>query len=85
MAGTQTARLGGQVSQAGETGELQQELQVAEGLYERNHFQTEAVTSGQYIIYLLYREVLPTTSSSQSENTKSQESPVVSCLSSHLN
>ena len=35
-AGTETAGLGGQISQTGELRELQQELQVTECLYERD-------------------------------------------------
>ena len=36
MAGTETAWLGGEISESGEGGELQQELQVTECLYERD-------------------------------------------------
>ena len=74
-AGTETAGLGGKISQTGELRELQQELQVTEGLYERDHFQTKAVRSSQYIIYLLCGVVLDTRSRSQPDSdTKSQES-----------
>ena len=86
MAGTETAGLGGEISQTGETGELQQELQVSEGLYERDHFQTKAVRSSQYIIYLLYSVVPSPGSRQQSEaNTKSQESSVLYFLPTPLN
>ena len=81
MAGTETAGLGGQISQSGESLELQEELQVSEGLYERDHCQTKAVTSGQYIIYLLYREVPGPGSPHQSGTTEKVKS--LSCLTSH--
>ena len=75
MAGTETAWLGGEISETGEGGELQQELQVTECLYERDDRETEAGRSSQYIIYLLCGVVLDTGSRSQPDgNTKSQGS-----------
>ena len=74
-AGTETAGLGGKISQTGELRELQQELQVTECLYERDDRETEGVRSSQYIIYLLCGVVLDTRSRSQPDgNTKSQGS-----------
>ena len=75
MTGAETAGLRGKISETGETLELEEELQVAESLYERDDLESKGVTSSQYIIYLLCGVVLDTGSRSQPDgNTKSQGS-----------